>query len=89
MLSAGRESVLGLLKIRLLVAHLGLCYSRKNFLEIGGFRPHLPQLGDFEWLLRCLKLGYDIEYIPRTTMRYRMHSGSISSISFRRGQDLV
>ena len=49
----------------------------------------MPQLGDFEWLLRCLKLGYDIEYIPRTTMLYRMHSASVSSNSFRRGQDLI
>ena len=46
-------------------------------------------MGDFEWLLRCLKLGYDIEYIPRTTMLYRMHSSSVSSNSFRRGQDLI
>src|SRR5262249_52317077 len=38
---------------------------------------------------RCLKLGYDVEYIPRMTMLYRMHSGSVSSNSFRRGQDLV
>jgi hypothetical protein len=47
------------------------------------------QLGDFEWLLRCLKLGYDVEYIPRTTMLYRMHSASVSSNSFKRGQDLA
>ena len=46
-------------------------------------------MGDFEWLLRCLKLGYDIEYIPRTTMLYRMHSATVSSNSFRRGQDLI
>ena len=49
----------------------------------------MPQLGDFEWLLRCLKLGYNVEYIPRTTMLYRMHSASVSSNSFRRGQDLL
>jgi hypothetical protein len=46
-------------------------------------------LGDFEWLLRCLKRGYDVEYIPRTTLLYRMHPASVSSNSFKRGQDLV
>ena len=34
-------------------------------------------------------MGYDIEYIPRTTMLYRMHSTSVSSNSLRRGQDLI
>jgi len=85
----GRESVLGTLKSGCWW-HISGCVIRvEHFLEIGGFRPHLPQLGDFEWLLRCLKLGYDIEYIPRTTMRYRMHPASVSSTSFRRGQDLI
>jgi len=70
--------------------HISGCAIRvERFFEIGEFRPHMSQLGDFEWLLRCLKLGYDVEYIPRTTMFYRMHSKSVSSNSFRRGQDLV
>ena len=59
-----------------------------GFLRLAHFG-HMPQLGDFEWLLRCLKLSYDIEYIPRTTMLYRQHSASVSSNSFARGQDLV
>jgi glycosyltransferase involved in cell wall biosynthesis len=85
----GRESVLGTLKSGCWWHISGCAIRVERFLEIGGFRPHMPQLGDFEWLLRCLKLGFDIEYIPRTTMRYRMHPSSVSSISFRRGQDLI
>jgi glycosyltransferase involved in cell wall biosynthesis len=85
----GRESVLGTLKSGCWWHISGCAIRVEPFLEIGGFRPHMPQLGDFEWLLRCLKLGYDIEYIPRTTMRYRIHPSSVSSISFKRGQDLI
>jgi GT2 family glycosyltransferase len=84
-----RESVLGTLKAGCWWHISGCAIRVERFFEIGGFRPHMPQLGDFEWLLRCLKLGYDIEYIPRTTMLYRMHSSSVSSNSFRRGQDLI
>jgi glycosyltransferase involved in cell wall biosynthesis len=85
----GRESVLGTLKSGCWWHISGCAIRVEHFLQIGGFQPHMPQLGDFEWLLRCLKLGFDIEYIPRTTMRYRMHPSSVSSISFRRGQDLI
>jgi hypothetical protein len=46
-------------------------------------------MADFDWLLRCLKLGYDIEYIPRTTMLYRIHQASVGAASFRSGQDLI
>jgi GT2 family glycosyltransferase len=83
-----RESVLGTIKAGCWWHISGCAIRVERFFEIGGFRPHMRQLGDFEWLLRCLKLGYDIEYIPRTTMLYRMHSTSVSSNSFRRGQDL-
>jgi glycosyltransferase involved in cell wall biosynthesis len=84
-----RESVLGTLKAGCWWHISGCAIHVQRFFEIGGFRPHMSQLGDFEWLLRCLKLGYDIEYIPRTTMLYRMHSTSVSSKSFKHGQDLI
>jgi glycosyltransferase involved in cell wall biosynthesis len=85
----GRKSVRDSLKAGCWWHISGCAIHVERFFEIGGFRPHMPQLGDFEWLLRCLKLGYDVEYIPRTTMLYRMHSASVSSNSFKRGQDLV
>jgi GT2 family glycosyltransferase len=70
--------------------HISGCAIRlERFFEIGGFRPHLDYMADFDWLLRCLKLGYDIEYIPRTTMLYRMHSATVSSNSLRGGLDLI
>jgi GT2 family glycosyltransferase len=84
-----RESVLGTLRVGCWWHISGCAINVERFFEIGGFQPHMAQLGDFEWLLRCLKLGYDIEYIPRTTMLYRIHSASVSSNSFRRGHDLI
>jgi glycosyltransferase involved in cell wall biosynthesis len=85
----GRDSVLGTLKAGCWWHISGCAIRVERFFEIGDFRSHMPQLGDFEWLLRCLKLGYDVEYIPRTTMFYRMHPASVSSNSFGRGQDLI
>ena len=84
-----RESVLGTLKAGCWWHISGCAIRLERFFDIGGFRPHLDYMADFDWLLRCLKLGYDIEYIPRTTMLYRMHLASISSNSLRRGQDLI
>jgi glycosyltransferase involved in cell wall biosynthesis len=84
-----RESVLGTLKSGCWWHISGCAIRVERFFEIGEFRPHMVQLGDYEWLLRCLKLGYDIEYIPRTTMLYRTHSGSVSSNAFRSGKDLI
>jgi glycosyltransferase involved in cell wall biosynthesis len=69
--------------------HLSGCGLRNEaFIAIGGFKPDMPQLGDWEWLLRCLASGYGIWYLPRSTMLYRQHSKSISSRSFREGRDL-
>lgn len=85
----GRESVLGTLKAGCWWHISGSAIRVEHFFEIGVFQPHLDYMADFDWLLRCLKLGYDIEYIPRTTMLYRMHPASVSSNSFTRGQDLI
>jgi GT2 family glycosyltransferase len=83
-----RESVRGTLKAGCWWHISGSAIRVEQFSQIGGFRPHLD-IADFEWLLRCLKLGYDIEYIPRTTMLYRNHSASVSSNSFSKGRDLI
>lgn len=69
--------------------HLSGCAIRVSaFRSIGGFAEDFPQLGDWDWLLRCLEAGFAIEYIPRSLMVYRMHEASVSSESFRSGRDL-
>jgi GT2 family glycosyltransferase len=84
-----RKSVLDTLKAGCWWHISGCAIRVDRFFEIGVFRPHFDYMADFDWLLRCLKLGYDVEYIPRTTMLYRTHSASVSSNAFRYGQDLI
>lgn len=66
----------------------GSAIQRRTFDDIGGFSEKLPQLGDWEWLLRCLERGRDVLYIPRTLIVYRLHAASISSQSFRTHRDI-
>jgi glycosyltransferase involved in cell wall biosynthesis len=69
--------------------HISGCAIRCSaFRAIGGFAPDMPQLGDLDWLLRCLQSGWSVEYIPRTLLVYRQHSESVSSVSFRRDRDI-
>ena len=69
--------------------HLSGCAIRVNaFRQIGGFEPNMPQVGDWEWLLRCLAKGFSVIYLPRSTLLYRQHAGSVSSISFRQARDI-
>jgi GT2 family glycosyltransferase len=70
--------------------HISGCAIRlRAFYDIGEFDPNLPQLGDWDWLLRSLNKGWAIEYAPRTLILYRQHQGSVSSTSFRRDRDVV
>lgn len=48
----------------------------------------MAQLGDWEWLLRCLARAWSVEYIPRTLIRYRQHEASVSTLSFRMDPDI-
>jgi GT2 family glycosyltransferase len=69
--------------------HVSGCAIRKKTLDrIGGFDVGLPQLGDWEWLLRCLAHGWAIEYIPRTLIVYRQHQTTVSSRSFQIDRDI-
>jgi GT2 family glycosyltransferase len=66
----------------------GCAIRTKAFREIGGFNPDLPYSGDWEWLLRCLAKGFAVWYLPRSTMRYRMHARSVTSGAFRQARDI-
>lgn len=69
--------------------HISGCGIRlKAFDEVGEFDAGMPQLGDWEWLLRCLAKGWSVEYIPRTLIRYRQHEASVSALSFRIDRDI-
>ena len=70
--------------------HISGCAIRlRAFNNIGDFDSKLPQLGDWEWLLRCLNTGWAVEYVPRTLILYRQHESSVSSVSFQKDRDVV
>jgi glycosyltransferase involved in cell wall biosynthesis len=69
--------------------HISGCAIRTiAFRHIGDFKPDMPQAGDWEWLLRCLANGFSVLYLPRSTMRYRQNTSSVSSLSFRQARDI-
>jgi glycosyltransferase involved in cell wall biosynthesis len=59
-----------------------------RFFRVGAFDETMPQLGDLEWVVRCLLAGHDIAYLPRTLITYRAAGTSVSSLSFRTNRDL-
>jgi glycosyltransferase involved in cell wall biosynthesis len=70
--------------------HISGCAIRlRAFQDIGEFAYDLPQKGDWEWLMRCLRKGWAVEYIPRTLILYRLHAASVSSSAFRRHLDVL
>lgn len=70
--------------------HISGCAIRlAAFRNIGDFTENLAQTGDWEWLLRCLRRGWGIDYIPQTLIMYRLHGASVSSASFREHRDVT
>jgi len=65
----------------------GCAMHLPRFFEAGAFDEMMPQLGDLEWVIRCLLSGHEIAYLPRTLIKYRAHAGSVSSASFRMNRD--
>lgn len=59
-----------------------------GFRQLSGFRTDMPQLGDWEFVLRALESGWSIEYIPLCLSVYRQSSQSVSSQSFQVHRDV-
>jgi GT2 family glycosyltransferase len=55
----------------------------RTFREVGGFPPGMRQKGDWDFLLRVLNAGWNIEYLPQTLMVYRLHDDTASGRAFR------
>ena len=58
------------------------------FKEIGGFVPGMRQKGDWDFLLRLLDAGWDIEYLKKTIMFYRLHENSASGFALKNNLDI-
>jgi glycosyltransferase involved in cell wall biosynthesis len=65
----------------------GSLMNLNEFEQVGPFLEDMPQLGDFEWLIRALLKGKHITYVPRTLISYRCSEGNVSSVSFRTNRD--
>jgi glycosyltransferase involved in cell wall biosynthesis len=69
--------------------HISSCVTRvQTYREIGGLPLGLRLKGDWDFLLRLLGAGWDVEYIPRALMTYRMNPTGSSSLSFLRHGDI-
>lgn len=69
--------------------HISGCAIRVKMREdCGSFNQKFPYQADWEWLLRSLKRGWAVEYIPRTLILYRQNVSSVSSKSFQTHRDI-
>lgn len=59
-----------------------------TFLQLDGFAPDMPQLGDLDFVIRLLQKGSSILYIPLCLSIYRQTDQSVSSASFRVHRDV-
>ncbi|HEX3919615.1 MAG TPA: glycosyltransferase [Caulobacteraceae bacterium] len=69
--------------------HISSCVSRvRMYREIGGLPLGFRLKGDWDFLMRLLEAGWDVEYIPTAFMLYRDNPAGSSSISFRAHKDI-
>jgi|GEM_PF-723667 len=69
--------------------HISSCATRvQTYREIGGLPVGFRLKGDWDFLMRLLGSGWNVEYLPRALMTYRMNPTGSSSLSFRRHQDV-
>jgi GT2 family glycosyltransferase len=84
----GPESVRGTLLKGCWWLITGCAIRVAAFEDVGTFDQELMQVGDWDWLLRCLNRGWSIKYVPRTFIRYRQHPSSISTESLQMDRDV-
>jgi glycosyltransferase involved in cell wall biosynthesis len=85
----GPESVRGTLLKGCWWLITGCAIRVATFEDVGTFDQELMQVGDWDWLLRCLGRGWSVKYVPRTLIRYRQHPSSISTASLQMDRDVA
>jgi glycosyltransferase involved in cell wall biosynthesis len=58
------------------------------FRAVGPFDAQFPYGGDYEWLLRCLHRGWDVEFVEKNLIFRRHHAASVAGQSFLRHLDI-
>ena len=70
--------------------HISSCAIRvEAYQEVGGLPLGLRLKGDWDFLLRLLGSGWDVEYMPKALMLYRANPAGSSSIAFRMHRDVL
>jgi glycosyltransferase involved in cell wall biosynthesis len=59
------------------------------FQDVGGLPRGLRLKGDWDFLLRLLSRGWNVEYVPVTLMKYRENAQGSSSLSFKLHSDVT
>jgi len=58
------------------------------FQDVGPFDPQFPYGGDYEWLLRCLRKGWDVEFVEKNLTFRRSLSASVAGQASLRHLDI-
>jgi GT2 family glycosyltransferase len=84
----GPQSVMDSLKNGCWWHNCGSAMNLRAFTDIGRFDDRLRQVSDWEWLVRCLSMGWKVEYIPRSLFIYKCNDATQSSANFRKDIDI-
>jgi glycosyltransferase involved in cell wall biosynthesis len=66
----------------------GCAIRLATYRDVGPFDPRFPYGGDYEWLLRLLHKGWDVEFVEKNLTFRRHHSGSVGGQSSLRHVDI-
>jgi alpha-1,3-rhamnosyltransferase len=69
---------LSLLKRKVYPLIIGLFISKKAFISAGGYDENYRRIEDIPFIIRISKAGYKFYYLPKITVLYRRHSGSLT-----------
>ncbi len=61
-------------------------YKRQLYDDLGGYDEHYRLLDDMPFLLKMLKSGYVLSYLPKVTLLYRITQTSLSSSKRKTGK---
>jgi glycosyltransferase involved in cell wall biosynthesis len=56
----------------------GCAIRLSAFQDVGPFDNQFPDAGDYDWLLRCLHKGWDVEFVDKNLVFHRRRQDSVS-----------
>ena len=80
------EQYLAHIKTRLCAPSVTWFYKRELYDILGGYNEYYRSLDDMPFLLKMLKSGYSLSYMPKVTLMYRITQTSLSSSKGKTGK---